>query len=81
MHACALTRTISLSYRGISLIYVLLFHFPRAISSEQQFSPYIFEWAIYTPYYYIFNSMARKLPIQKCMGCSIEIALGKLNSV
>ncbi len=25
----------------------VLFHFPRNISIEQQFFPYIFEWAIY----------------------------------
>ncbi len=41
---CALTCTISLGYCGISLSY-MLFHFSCAISAEQQFSPYIFEWA------------------------------------
>ncbi len=40
LHACALTHTISLSYRGISLSYAL-FHFPRAISIEQRFSSII----------------------------------------
>ncbi len=59
LHACTLIRTISLSYCGISLSFhaislsYALFHFPRAVSIEQLFSPYIFEWAIYTPYYYI----------------------------
>ncbi len=33
LHACAITRTTSLSYRGISLSQVL-FHFPRAISID-----------------------------------------------
>ncbi len=40
MHTCTLTRTTSLSYRGISLSYAL-FHFPCVILIEQQFSPYI----------------------------------------
>ena len=34
----------------------VLFHFPCAILIEQQFSLYIFEWAIYTPHYYKINS-------------------------
>ncbi len=52
LHACALTHAISLSYRDISLSFHLvtevfsisytLFHFPRAISIEQRFFPYIF---------------------------------------
>ncbi len=46
--------------RAISLSY-MLFHCPCAISMEQQFSPYIFEWAIYVLYYYIDNRMLLKL--------------------
>ena len=38
-----------LSYHAISINYAL-FHFPRAISIEQRFSPYIYEWATYAPY-------------------------------
>ncbi len=49
LHTCTLTRTTSLSYRGISLSYHAislsdaLLHFPCVILIEQQFSPYIFE--------------------------------------
>ncbi len=65
LHACALTHTFSLSYRCISLSYraisisYALFHFPRAISIEQRFFPYIFEWAIYLPYYCNWDYFAR----------------------
>ncbi len=53
LHACVLTRTISLSSRGITLSFravslsfpaispsYLLFHFPQTILIQQQFFPY-----------------------------------------
>ncbi len=40
-----------------------MLHFPRVTSIEQQFFPYVFEWAIYAPYDYNYN--IRSKPVIK----------------
>ncbi len=57
MHA-HLTILFHLAIMLFYLVFVLfqlitmIFHFHHGNSIEQLFSPYIFDWAIYTPYYY-----------------------------
>ncbi len=59
LHTCALTRTISLSYRGILLSFhlvtmlchlVTLFHFPMRFQLNSDFSHTFFNVATYAPY-------------------------------